>query len=217
MPKSTRNIKEVEDIREKILIIAMGIIVSQGFDNFSMRKLASKLNMTAANIYNYFSNKDEIYLKIQTKGFQILYDFLEEISNSPLSLQESISSVINGYIEFGTNNKNYYDIMLNSPAPKYSDYVGTKMENTAKTEKETALKNIDIVVDILTKRIPNLCPIKTRTFIIKIWSRLHGLIILYNKNILSEVVENPEIIINEIKNDLIKEIEKFLITEGAEI
>ena len=31
-----------------------------------MRKIATKVSMTAANIYNYYSNKDEIYLAIQT-------------------------------------------------------------------------------------------------------------------------------------------------------
>ena len=216
MPKKVRAIEEIEDFKKKILNTAVELIIQDGFDNFSMRKLASKLNMTAANIYNYFSNKDELYLQIQITGFQKLYEFFNEISKQDIPLDEGIKAVIDEYINFGINNKHYYDVMLNLPTPKYSDYVGTKMEKTAAIEKETALKNLDIIVDFLTGKIENLCPIKTRNFIIEIWTRLHGLVILYNKNILSEVVENPMLIIENAKITIIKDIEKFLIREGAE-
>ena len=64
MPKSARDHGEVELIKEKILDTALDILFDQGFSSLSMRKIALGTKMTAANIYNYFSNKHEIYLAI---------------------------------------------------------------------------------------------------------------------------------------------------------
>ncbi len=38
-----------------------------------MRKLGRRMNMTAKTVYNYFVNKNEIYLHLLTKGFELLY------------------------------------------------------------------------------------------------------------------------------------------------
>ncbi|MEZ4549411.1 MAG: TetR family transcriptional regulator [Desulfobacterales bacterium] len=44
----------------------------------SMRKLAGRLKMTAANIYNYYQNKDDLYLAIQTRGFRCWWTGLNQ-------------------------------------------------------------------------------------------------------------------------------------------
>ena len=62
MPKTTRAAEEVIGIKDRILETALQHLIEDGFEHFSMRKLAARLGMTAANIYNYFTNKDEIYL-----------------------------------------------------------------------------------------------------------------------------------------------------------
>jgi len=52
MPKVARSQEDREIIREKILDEALGLISESGFSSFSMRKLASRLGMTATTIYN---------------------------------------------------------------------------------------------------------------------------------------------------------------------
>jgi len=64
MPKTTRSPEEVKKIKDRILETALQLLIDDGFMHFSMRKLAARLGITAASIYNYFTNKDELYLLI---------------------------------------------------------------------------------------------------------------------------------------------------------
>ena len=82
MPKPIRSPKEVETVKNDILKTALKLMCDEGFDALSMRKLAARLKMTAANIYNYYENKDDLYLAIQTRGFQMIVDRFSEIYDS---------------------------------------------------------------------------------------------------------------------------------------
>ena len=46
--------------REKIICLALKLLDAEGRDAFSMRRLASKLNVDPMAIYYYFSNKSEL-------------------------------------------------------------------------------------------------------------------------------------------------------------
>jgi len=65
MPKATRSPEEVKTVKNEILETALSLMCEDGFDALTMRKLALRLKMTAANIYNYYTNKDDLYLAIQ--------------------------------------------------------------------------------------------------------------------------------------------------------
>lgn len=72
MPKKPRSEQEVQKVREEILDKTLELINEVGYENFTMRKLANKLNMTATPIYQYYKNKDELYLAALTQGFETL-------------------------------------------------------------------------------------------------------------------------------------------------
>ena len=65
MPKITRSLEEVDAVRERILDCALKILVKNGYESLSMARLGSKMNMTAANIYNYYASKDELLIAVQ--------------------------------------------------------------------------------------------------------------------------------------------------------
>ena len=56
MPKKARSEQEVQQVREEILDKTLELINEVGYENFTMRKLADKLNMTATPIYQYYKN-----------------------------------------------------------------------------------------------------------------------------------------------------------------
>ena len=155
MPKTTRAAEEVIGIKDRILEIALQHLIEDGFEHFSMRKLAARLGMTAANIYNYFTNKDELYLLIQTRGFEMLYDFLYEAYKRSATPEKKLVNMIRAYLKFGMDNPEYYEIMFSRNTPKYADYKGTDMEKVALLEKQTALKSADITIQALTDLFTN--------------------------------------------------------------
>jgi len=188
MPKIPRSAEEVGTIREKILDAALDILYQESFRDLSMRKIAARTGMTAANIYNYFSGKDEIYLAIQTRGFAHLGGQLDRIEETRLTPVEKIRRMIRAYIDFGMENPDQYDIMFTRNTPKFADYLGTPMEPAARIEKETAMKVAARAERAIAAAV-NDGNAGFRT--IQLWTALHGMVSLVNSRVLQEV--DPDI------------------------
>lgn len=207
MPRKARKPEEVQEIKDNILEIALQAMVEDGFEHVSMRKLAAKLGMTAANIYNYYSSKDELYLAIQTRGYELLGTIFGEIYSSDLEPVQKLEKIVNAYLDYGVNNPNYYDIMFNWNTPKYADYLGTPTEAFAFHEKQTALKLVNlcnkVVVDAI-KDNDQLKGIDAQYHTIKLWVTLNGLVNLVNSRVLQEVDEHIEVIIQRVAVDLME-------------
>jgi len=205
MPKTARNPEDIEAAKERILDTALDIMCEDGFQYLSMRNLAARLGMTAANIYNYYSNTDELYLPIQTRGFELLYDQFSDICNSFNNPMDRLRGMIKAYLAFGISNADYYDIMFTRNTPKYTDYVGTKMEPVALFEKQTALKVADITTKVIAQIVEvNHClPLDDARYrTIQLWTALHGIVSLYNSRVLQEVDEHTDEVIERIVEDL---------------
>jgi AcrR family transcriptional regulator len=196
MPKVTRSSDEVDAVREQILSRAFEILVKNGFENLSMAKIGSKMKMTAANIYNYYANKDELLIAIHKKAYGMLYDKLSDaISTADTPLEKS-KKLVNAFIEFGTQNKNIYDVMFNRPIRQHSDYIGTPQEELSNDEFESSLRTMFLAVDVFQEYLKTRPDISSKfdpkLFIIEIISALHGLISLYNSGVFSQITDNPE-------------------------
>jgi len=147
MPKAPMSKEEIENTRGRILDTALSIIIEEGFNNLSVRKIASRLGVTATTIYNYYTNKDEINLMIRIRGFEKLYDLLTKHAVSFNDIEDKLKAMVRAYIEFGLTNPSYYDIMFNLHTPKYLDYIGTDIEPLAHTEKQNALKCLSLFIE----------------------------------------------------------------------
>lgn len=209
MARKTRSPEEIERVRDNIIEEAMKLILEAGFNNMSLRKLANRVGMSATNIYYYYSSKDEIYLNIQIKGFKLLQNSLEEIGVSKKEPLDSLGKMIRRYLEFGFNNPDYYQIMLNSDTPRYLEYKNTnkKIEPVALEAKQMAVKAIAVPLKIIEQiaegndAIPEK-EIEFRAY--QIWITLHGIVTLNNRNILLELDEIiPDKLIDRMCEELL--------------
>ena len=149
MPKVTRSVEEVDVIREKILDCAFKILVKNGYESLSMAKIGSKMKMTAANLYNYYSNKDELLIAIQKKAYAMLYDKLSyavKMSATPL---EKYKNLTYAFVSFGTQNINIYDIIFNRPIRQYSDYVDTSQESMSRNEFRSSRQVLLLSIQVI--------------------------------------------------------------------
>jgi len=194
MPKAQRSPEEVEAVRQEIMEHALTIIVSDGFDGLSMRKLAGRLDITAKTIYNYFHNKDEIYLHLLIRGFKDLLACLEKSVKVDMAPIDQLRSAVRAYIEFGLAESNIYSLMFTWNVPKYNDYIGSPMEAVAAEELATALKCADFFYVCLAACTgEDLEPQQKelRRLLVPIWSQMHGYVAGINNNLLVYLDENP--------------------------
>jgi AcrR family transcriptional regulator len=194
MPKPQRKPEEVEAVKEKILAHAIQLIIQEGYHGFSMRKLATRLGIAAKTIYNYFNNKDELYLVILTKGFELLYNQCRstyQAYNKPL---DRIDAMIRAYLDFGLQETSFYNLMFTWHVPKYKDYLGTMMEPAARHELEMALKVADLFIQAIKECGDADTPIseeEARFLMITFWTQMHGYIAGCNNTLLSYMHEDP--------------------------
>jgi AcrR family transcriptional regulator len=209
MPKITRSIAEVDAVREQILSCAFEILVKNGYESLSMAKIGSRMKMTAANLYNYYANKDELLITIHKKAYALLYDKIREATKSAQTPLERYKNMAHAFVEFGTGNINIYDIMFNRPIRQYSDYIGTPQEELAYKEFHSSLKPLSFAVKIIQeyrKTRPNLKPANPKFLAIQSISALHGIISLYNSRVLHQIVDDPELMMKSIIDNVLHSI-----------
>jgi AcrR family transcriptional regulator len=195
MPKATRSAQEVGSVCDQIFNCAFDIIAEHGYESLSMSKIGKKMKMTAANLYNYYGNKDELLIAIHKKAFEMLYDKLLSALDSADTPLDRCKSLIYAYVEFGVNNINLYDIMFNRHIKQYSDYIGTPQEQMSYDEYHSSLRalylTLDVIRDYRNSR-QDLKPADPKNLAIYGISALHGIISLYNSGSLATIADDQE-------------------------
>jgi len=212
MARQARSPEEIEKVKDYIIEEAMKLILKDGFDKMSLRNLANRVGMSATNIYYYYSGKDEIYLNIQIRGFKLLQRKLEEVPVSKTDPHETLGRILRAYLEFGFSNPDYYQIMLNSNSPRYSEYksVNDKIEPVAYEAKQMAINAIAVPLKHIRrilerKGVAHENEVFMRGY--QMWITLHGIVTLNNRNILLELDEvEPQKLIDRMCEDLVRTI-----------
>ena len=101
MPKLARPAEEVAEIRRRILDQALTLIAEHGYDSLTMRSLAGKFGFAAKTLYNYFSSKEEIYLMVLTRGFELLNAELAEATAKLKNPIDKLKAICRTYVDFG--------------------------------------------------------------------------------------------------------------------
>jgi len=191
---------EIIEVREKILDTAALIMMEEGFYGLSMRKIGKRLGMTGANLYNYYSNKDEINIAIRLRAGRLLFNVLESAYEGGRTLSEKLWRMIRAAVSFGITQSPYYGILVDLPTPKYTDYIGTPQEALAKEELDSSLRSWQLVIQCMEEFTASggHIPGNIKDFQIALWSQVHGLISLYNNGLLSLLEDAPEERVGEV-------------------
>jgi len=204
MPKKPRSAEEIEAVRVNILDHALELIINDGFEGLSMRKLAKRLGVAAVTIYSYFENKDEIYLAVLTKGFEKLFADCETAYHSCTDPLLRLKAMVVAYVDFGFNETHFYNLMFTWRVPKYQDFINTPLQESASRELEVALKVNTIfikaageLVNSITTTQPESAPLSLnkedlRLHVIIFWCTLHGYISGCANTLLNYLHEAPQ-------------------------
>jgi len=193
--KKPRDINTIKNIQERILEAALHIIIQEGFPALTMRRIASRIGMTAPNIYNYYTSKDELYISLVIKGFEMLHRELMSVYDAHENPVERGEALARAYIDFGMKHSSYYDIMFTYPTPKYDDYVGTPLEKLSEVEyrisMDIATLALNAVKSLMGEDLAG-DEQKVQMYFIAAWSMLHGMISLYNSKVVRYTMQDTD-------------------------
>ena len=101
------------DLRRRILDTARYLLVREGYQNLSMRKIADAIGYSATSIYLYFDSKDALLHTLIHEGMMELHRELDETAreytDDPVG---RLRALCRCFIDFGLDNPEYYEIMF---------------------------------------------------------------------------------------------------------
>lgn len=213
MTKPARPREQIEQIKQTVLKSALSILSTQGYDALTMRSIAAKCGMTAANIYNYFHSKDDIYLELVIQGFEILHSSLAHALQTDAPPIKRVELVLDAYYEFGKNYGEHYDIMFTLPTPKFNDFVGTPLEEKARKEMDLSEKIITMLGNFVAELISSRSEDAQKEAMLRLvegWGAIHGIVSLARSRVLSYVMADTDAAFQRLRRDLIAMITEVL-------
>jgi AcrR family transcriptional regulator len=102
--------KNKEDFRRKILASARELFSSDGYGNFSMRKLARRIGYSPTTIYLYFRDKDDLLFCLSEELFSELGKALQQLTEEGAGPLEILRGALLMYVEFCLANPEHYRV-----------------------------------------------------------------------------------------------------------
>ncbi len=208
MPPKAKTPEEMALEREKIIKEAMVLVNKSGLPGLTMRKLATALKMSATNIYNYFENKDEIYLYILLDSFNMIYEIIHDSLDSEKSALENLEAYLRTLVDFGMTHESRYELMFSTKDPKSLDYADSPSAILAAQQKESAMRPYHLLYGILEEL--DFTEDKDEIWLTtgRIIAEVHGAIHLHHTHILSETLNDPKLIFENLIKHILSQFEK---------
>lgn len=168
MSITDRKIRQKEEVRASILEAAWEMVLAEGWQALSIRKIADAIEYSVPVIYSHFENKDAILLEFNKKGFQLLADALKEAKAGLENPAEQIRAMGRAYWNFAFTNPQYYQLMFGLGIPS-CDVV---RKIPAMAEFSAAIMDSIAAMVPKDRQIPFNPFLKYQSF----WSMLHGLV-----------------------------------------
>jgi AcrR family transcriptional regulator len=111
MNAQARRLRYRQELRETILEAARELFVRDGYESFSMRKLAERLGCSHGSIYLHFRSKEELFDSLVERSFAQLFESLRALERGgrerdPVRL---LKRAARAYVDFGLRNPGAYE------------------------------------------------------------------------------------------------------------
>ncbi|GIM29737.1 TetR family transcriptional regulator [Clostridium polyendosporum] len=191
---------EKEIIRKKIIDAASEILIKEGYENLSIRKIANKIEYSPGTIYHYFQDKAEIVVSVVEEGYGRILKSLSEVPVDVENPEKSIEKGFRTYIELMLEAPQQFRAVLMNDIDAIQEKVNMLEEGVSKERK--SIQGLCKLVELgIEKGKFRKMDVELTAQII--WTSTHGLLsrLILEKNIPQQQKENLinhhfEIIIN---------------------
>jgi len=153
-------------LRQDILSAAREMILKDGYQNLSMRRIASAVGYSPTTLYTYFKNKDDILYMICDETYAQLGKIINNAVAPDLFPAENLRNCMLAYADFALENSDSYRIAFMVPA--------AVKNNLSFLEKGTNIMNAyETVVDLAAQYAET--PDDAHIIAQSAWSVMHGI------------------------------------------
>jgi AcrR family transcriptional regulator len=163
-----RKQRQKEEVRASILRAAWHLVLEEGWQALSIRKIADAIEYSAPVIYSHFENKEAILQEFLQEGFRLLNQNLQTAKDKAQTPAHQLEAIAHAYWNFAFNNKEYYQLMYGLGMPTCET-----VRQVPELAKFSQILQAPIQELIHNSGQPDTSPLlKFHAF----WSMLHGLV-----------------------------------------
>ena len=149
MPKPALTMAEIQMMQEQIMDQTAAVLATTGAAQLSMRVIAGHTGMTAANLYNYFGSKEELFLATKRRGFQLLDGFTTIPANTDESPRDQIKRILRGALQFARHWPGYWELIVHPPRNNAAIQERGLLDFTEELPSETVKRMMRVFTDLL--------------------------------------------------------------------
>lgn len=86
--------KIIKDIEENILNVAFELFGEHGYKKTDMKMIAKRTGIAVGTLYNYYSNKKQLFIKVFEKSWNQTFDKLNNMLKEDIDAREKMKMVI---------------------------------------------------------------------------------------------------------------------------
>jgi AcrR family transcriptional regulator len=183
-----RREREKEQRKNLIVEAAERIIFSKGYDDATLDDIAEKAELSKGTLYLYFKNKEELYLAVLLRGFDILHGMFQEAVRQNVKGIERLLAIGRAYIRFYHEHHHYFINLL------FFENRHLMLDKQNRYEKE-CVEKVNAIFNILITAVQagiddgtvreDIDPIKTALLL---WAQTNGVLqtLVMKKEIIDE-------------------------------
>jgi AcrR family transcriptional regulator len=120
---SPRKAVAQELTQEMVMTAARELFREKGYQQVSMRQIASVLGYSHGSIYYHFKNKAELFYAMIETDFKLLDQWLDDVMKREMNDKDKLKEVLLAFIRFGLTHKSQYEMMFLLADEEVKSYV----------------------------------------------------------------------------------------------
>jgi AcrR family transcriptional regulator len=155
MSKKSRREKKRDRHRQEIMDAAEMLFLSQGYEKTTIKEIADKALYAKGTIYNYFESKEELYLSIGTKAYDLIIEYTKEFVEKEEIGVNQLMAVGYAYYEFTKDYPAYATIFhdISEKLPKIAKKKETELIKMEKEYLEQSHRYRDVFIEVIQNAV----------------------------------------------------------------
>lgn len=195
MSRPQRTADEIRSVKMNIILKTIELFQREGIESISARKIGKEVGMTAANLYNYFENMEEIIYEVQEHCLNTFTSFMEKSSEkSTGNAKEDLKNIFISYIDFGIENPDMYKLLFGTNTEMF-------LKNKRHGMKGQLIITPESVIDTMKQFATDDKSLEEATY--QLYIIAHGIVDSVNNGIMKNLVGEQDKFLQEFIDKIV--------------